>query len=173
MRRPPPRTGKENQNLEETYRKIEDADQLERYRIQVHAMKSLAATVGILPLSGLAKVLEYAAKDGKIETIRSVTPAFLEEWSSYRQKLRGVFGIEAQEKKEVTDFAVIRALVEMIRMSMEEMDIDQADELIGQLRAYEFPQEIDQNIRKLAEAVTNLDPEETDRLAKLLIEQWK
>lgn len=161
------------ENLEETYRKIEDADQLERYRIQVHAMKSLAATVGILPLSGLAKVLEYAAKDGKIETIRSVTPTFLEEWSSYRQKLRGVFGIEAQEKKEVTDFAVIRALVEMIRMSMEEMDIDQADELIGQLRAYEFPQEIDQNIRKLAEAVTNLDPEETDRLAKLLIEQWK
>ena len=78
-----------------------------------------------------------------------------------------------EQKKEVTDFAVIRALVEMIRMSMEEMDIDQADELIGQLRAYEFPQEIDQNIRKLAEAVTNLDPEETDRLAKLLIEQWK
>ena len=59
----------------------------------------------------------------------------------------------------------------MVRFSMQEMDIDQADQLIEQLRGYEYSEEITQNIQKLAEAVTNLDPEETNHLADLLIEQ--
>ena len=48
--------------LEQAYEQISDTDHLESYRIQVHAMKSLAATIGILPLSGVAGVLESAAK---------------------------------------------------------------------------------------------------------------
>jgi len=144
---------------------------LEQYRIQVHAMKSLAATVGIMPLSGIARVLEDAAGDGKIDVVLSVTRPFLEEWRSYRRKLQGIFGIEDTAGKKVTDYAVMQALVEMLRLSMRELDIDQADRLMGQLREYEYPEEIDQNVRKLAEAVTDLDSEETDRLAELLIGQ--
>ena len=132
-------------------------------------MKSLAANVGIMSLSGLAKILEYAARDGKIETVMSVTMPFLEEWRSYREKLQGVFGIGSGERKEVTDYSVIQALVEMVRISVQEMDIDQADQLMGQLQTYEYSGETGQNIRKLAEAVTNLDIEEADRLADLLV----
>ena len=155
--------------LEQSYLHIGEEGELDQYRIQVHAMKSLAATVGIMPLSGLAKILEYAARDGKIETVMSVTMPFLEEWRSYREKLQGVFGIGSGERKEVTDYSVIQALVEMVRISVQEMDIDQADQLMGQLQAYEYSGETGQNIRKLAEAVTNLDIEETDRLADLLV----
>ncbi len=158
-------------NLEQAYEQIMDSMQLEQYRIQVHAMKSLAATIGIIPLAGLAKILEYAARDGKIDVIMSITTAFLEEWRSYHQKLQGVFGIETVAKEEITDYSVLQALVEMVRISMQEMDIDQADQLIEQLRGYEYSEEITQNIQKLAEAVTNLDPEETNHLADLLIEQ--
>lgn len=155
-------------SLERAYEQITEETFLEQYRIQVHAMKSLAATVGIVTLSGVARVLESAAKDGKINIIKSMTDIFLEEWRSYRQRLQGVFGIGAEEKQEIADYSVIRALVEMIRISMQEMDIDRADELMKQLRAYAFPEEVGQNIQKLAEAVTNLDPEETERLAGLL-----
>lgn len=157
--------------LEQFYGQITEQGQLEQYRIQVHAMKSLAATVGIMPLSGVAKLLEYAAKDGNMDVVMNVTPAFLKEWRSYRQKLQGVFGIEAVEGKEITDTSVILALVEMVRFSMQEMDIDQADQLIGQLQTYQYPKEIEQNIKRLAEAVTNLNPEEADQLAALLIRQ--
>ncbi len=159
------------ESLERAYEQIEDAAYLEQYRIQVHAMKSLAATIGIVTLSGVARVLESAAKDGKINIITAMTGIFLEEWCSYRLRLRGIFGIGAGEKKEITDYSVIRALVEMVRISMQEMDIDRADELMKQMREYAYPKEIQQNILKLAEAVTNLDPEETDRFAKLLSEQ--
>ena len=161
------------EQLEQAYGRMTEPEQLDRYRIQVHAMKSLAATVGILPLSGMAKILEYAARDGRVDVVSSVTPAFLEEWRSYREKLRGVFDLGTVERKEVTDYAVMQALVEMVRLSMQEMDIDQADQLMGQLKAYDYPQDMGQNIRKLGEAVTNLDPEEADRLADQLIGQMK
>lgn len=134
-------------------------------------MKSLAATIGIISLSGIARVLESVAKDGRIEVILSMTAIFLEEWRSYRLKLQGVFGIGSTQGKEVTDYSVIRALVEMVRVSMQEMEIDKADECVRQLRDYDFPAEIRQEIQKLAEAVTNLDPEETERLANLLSEK--
>lgn len=158
-------------NLEQAYKQIEKKEQLEQYRIQVHAMKSLAATVGIMPLSGVAKILEYAARDGKIDVLMSITAAFLEEWRSYHQKLQGVFGIEEVAGKEVTDSSVILALIEMVRLSIQEMDIDQADQLMNQLWEYEYSEEIGQNIRELAKAVTNLDAEEADRIADLLIGQ--
>lgn len=157
------------ESLERAYEQITDAAYLEQYRIQVHAMKSLAATIGIVTLSGVARVLESAAKDGKIDIIIAMTGIFLEEWRSYRLRLQGIFGIGTEEKKEITDYSVICALVEMVRISMQEMDIDRADELIKQLRAYAYPEETEQNILKLAEAVTNLDSEETERLARLLL----
>ena len=160
--------------LEEAFQQIRPAaDRLEPYRIQVHAMKSLAATIGLVPLAGMAKILEYAAKDGETERIASVTPVFLEEWRSYGQKLQGIFGIGAQDgqKKEITDGSVIQALAEMLRLSVQEMDIDQADGCMRQLQEYRYPQEADQTVQKLAEAVTSLDQEETDRLAQALSSQ--
>lgn len=66
---------------------------------------------------------------------------------------------------------MIQALVEMVRISLQEMDIDQADEAMRQLQEYDCPDRISQCIQKLAEAVTNLDMEETDRLADLLSEE--
>ena len=160
-------------HLEEAFGRILEPEQLDRYRIQVHAMKSLAATVGIMPLSGVAKLLEFAARDGKIEVVLSITPSFLEEWRSYRQKLQGVFGLGTSAKKQLTDVSMVQALVEMVRFSMQEMDIDQADQLVAQLKEYEYPDEMKENLQKLADAVTNLDPEEADRFGELLIEQLK
>lgn len=157
--------------LEHAYERLAEPEQLELYRIQVHAMKSLAATVGIMPLSGVARLLEFSARDGNIERILSMTEPFLEEWRSYRQKLRGVFGIETQEKQAVSDYSVIQAFVEMVRISMAQMDIDGADQAMDQLKAYEYPKQIAQGMQKLAEAVTNLDAEEAERLAGQLIAQ--
>lgn len=157
--------------LEQFYSQIAEPGQMEQYRIQVHAMKGLAATVGILPLFGVAKLLESAAKDGNIEVVLSVTPIFLREWRSYREKLQGVFGIEAVAAKEVTDSSVILALVEMVRFSMREMDIDEADRLMAKLQGYEYSEEIRQTMRKLAETVTSLDADGTEDCAALLTKQ--
>ena len=163
--------GPAGEKLEQAFARITEKEWLEQYRILVHAMKSLAATIGLLPLSGLAKILEYAAKDGKMEVILRVTGPFLEEWRSYREKLRGVFGAGDGEEKKEADDSVIQALVEMVRISMREMDIDGADQAVAQLAAYTYPQETEATIRGLRAAVTDLDQEETERLADLVLEQ--
>lgn len=157
--------------LEQLYKQITEVEQMEQYRIQVHAMKSLAATVGILPLSGVARLLESASRDGNIEAIISVTPIFLAEWRSYRQKLQGVFDIGNTARIQINDVSIILALLEMIRFSMQELDIDKADKLIEQLQTYTYTDEIEQNIKKLAEAVTNLDSTETSACVELLMKQ--
>ncbi len=159
--------------LTQAFVQVEEFNQFESYRIQVHAMKGLSATVGILPLSGIAQLLEHAAREQNKDIIMSVTPIFMENWRSYHQKLQGVFGIENSTKKEMTDTSVIQALVEMIRFSMQEMDIDKADLLIAELQTYKYSDEMANNIQKLAESVTNLDPDETDRIADQILEQIK
>ncbi len=157
--------------LEQAYLQITEPGQQDQYRIQVHAMKSLASTIGILPLAGTAKILEYAARDGKTDIIMSVTPVFLDEWRSYQQKLQGVFGIDDADGMEVTDYSVIQALLEMLRISMQEMETSQADQCMAELQSYTYPDEISSNIIKLAEAVTNLDPEETDNITGIITRQ--
>ena len=57
------------------------------YRIKVHAMKNSAALIGSVPLSGLAKVLEYAARDNDRNTMEKLHSIFLKEWRGYKNKL--------------------------------------------------------------------------------------
>ena len=83
-------------NLEHLYDNLSNEDSLNQYHIKVHGMKSSAALIGIIPLSGMAKVLENAAAIKDIETIHTVTPVFLREWKGYKEKLSSFI-----EKEEV------------------------------------------------------------------------
>jgi HPt (histidine-containing phosphotransfer) domain-containing protein len=65
----------------------EITESLRQYRVKVHSMKSSAAMVGAVGLSGMAFCLEKAAREGKLDVIWYVTPSFLEEWRSYEDKL--------------------------------------------------------------------------------------
>ncbi|NDO45375.1 response regulator [Clostridium sp. MD294] len=159
--------------LEQLYEQITEVEQMEQYRIQVHAMKSLAATVGILTLAGVAKLLEDASRECNIETIASITPIFLSEWRSYRQKLQGVFDIGKTVRLQVNDISIILALLEMVRLSMQELDIDKADQLMEQLQNYAYSDDVEQNIKKLSEAVTNLDATKVNTYVELLMKQLK
>ena len=53
---------------------------------------------------------------------------------------------------------MIQALLEMVRISMQEMDIDRADELMGQLREYAYPDELEKNIHIEAARITSALP---------------
>lgn len=76
--------------LSAIYERLPEEKAFSDYRIEVHGMKSAAALVGIVPLAGLAKILEFAARDKELDTIRSMHGIFLREWDSYQEKLREV-----------------------------------------------------------------------------------
>lgn len=160
------------EKLEECCRGLCAGEGFAPYRIQIHAMKSLAATVGILPLAGTAKLLEDAAKKEDLETVQSLHRIFMTEWNSYREKLIGVFGIEPpEEKPEMEDSTIVCALLEMIRIAMQEMNIDEADEKMKMVYGYRYQDEVQKNIELLKAAVENLDAEQTENCVQMIMEQ--
>ena len=139
------------------------------YRIQVHAMKSSAATIGILPLAGMAKILEYAARDHDTDTIASLHPVFLREWNSYQEKLIGVFRITGKStgyspKKTAADADMLLAMFSMLRSALEDFDIDTADEIADKLTSYRYPEDIETLLPILIAAIKDMDSEEAEKI---------
>ncbi len=152
--------------LQGMYDKLPEPDAMDAYRIQVHAMKSSAATVGIVPLAGMAKMLEFAAKDSDIDTIRCMHEVFSSEWRSYRDKLKGVFGLGDDEGKNKPegDKAGLLTMLDELSPAMEELDVDTADMLMEKMHAYRYNESVDELIMKLSAAVTDLDIELSQEL---------
>lgn len=102
------------------------------YRIQVHGMKSSAAIIGIVPLAGMAKVLEDAAGREDSETIKNLHGTFSGLWREYKERLSLISGLAEKkggdEEKLPFEKEVFEGLLETLRSSMEEFDLDRADE---------------------------------------------
>ncbi len=156
--------------LQKMYEELPSGEAMTSYRIQVHGMKSSAATVGIVPLAGMANVLEYAARDGDEDTIRAMHDVFLRNWFSYKAKLTGIFGIGENEenKEEITDISVILAYLTVLKNSMEELDVDEADQTMKELEKYRFSEEGEAVLIELASAVKDLDSDGAVELADKL-----
>ncbi|MBP5265847.1 MAG: response regulator, partial [Lachnospiraceae bacterium] len=162
----------QSRKLEAMYEALmaeESAEALEHYRILVHAMKGLAATVGIIPLAGPAKILEFAAKDGNIDVIRNLHPVFIREWNSYSQKLVGVFDIGAAHdaSRQPGNLKILQKLSDIIIEALKHMDIDRADKAVAKLQEFTFGDAVDADITTLVGAVTDLDEE----LSKATLEE--
>ena len=142
------------------YEDISDMQNLNDFRTKVHSMKNSAMTIGIVPLAGLAKALEDAAKDANAMQINALMPVFEEKWEKYRISLSEKFAGENGEKtKAEPSSPEIQALLRRLREAAEDMDIDALDEIMGRLDGYEFPSEYDEKMQKIRLAVMNFDVE--------------
>ncbi len=158
--------------LETYFENIEDEEIRKQYRIKVHSMKSSSAMIGAVSLSGVARMLEYAARDGKIHIIQQVTPAFLGEWRSMKEKLFPFFGEKEETIKKVeVDYWMLQELLRMLQNAMEEMDVDTADEIVKQLKKYELPDKIQMEVDKISGAVMNLDGDQVNKQVEIISKQ--
>ena len=158
------------QKLEEIYEKNGGEADFEAYRIQVHSMKSVAATIGIIPLAGAANILEYAARDREEETIHSLHPVFVKLWSEYQMQLEGAFEFGKKDAVGIEcDIDIAKAKLEMLKIFMDELDIDGADPIILELQGYSFRKEIKNKIKELKGSVTSLDCDRVQALADEII----
>ena len=78
-----------------------DNGSLDDYRVQIHSVKSAALTVGYQLLSEHAKLLEFAARDGDSEYVRSKHADVLKE---YRASIEGARSIIAFFSKNKCDY---------------------------------------------------------------------
>ena len=160
--------------LDEMYKAINEApdekakdEALKSYRILVHSMKGSTAMLGIVPLAGMAKMLEYAARDGREDTIRSMHGTFITEWRSYKEKLKDVFKKEEEEDNaahEKADEGMVLAMLDMLEQAMEDFDVDAMDEVSHKLSGYSYESDVEPLVEKLISAVKDLDQDMTEKI---------
>ena len=122
-------------------------------------MKNSASTVGIIPLAGMAKVLEDAARNSEVEVLRTMMPVFLDCWYSYRTKLEVlVQENDSVPKKNTDDFAEdIGQLLQAINKAAEDMDIDALDALGKELDIFCFNEDVQEKVNKIHKAIAEFD----------------
>ena len=114
--------------------------------------------IGAEVLSNGAKEIEEAAKQGNLNIIREKYPYMINYYRTYSEKL-APFDDGCTMKKKAIDFPQVLALVEMVRMEVEEMNKSNALEDIDEIEAYDYPADIQVDINMLRREVEDFEPE--------------
>ncbi len=139
------------------YDELDNGSSIEDYRIKVHGVKSMANTIGATALGGLAKMCEYAARDGQIERIRVLTPILLEELDLMKDRL-SILSSEV-EKPKLEDMDELFALLEMLKMAIVTHESEQADNVMKQIASYSYEEGTQEKINQLNQHIVNLEDE--------------
>lgn len=160
----------EREQIAALYPRIEISEILQEFRIRVHAIKGLTATIGIMQLSAMAKALEKAVKEENYDKIHTLYPLFLEELDATEEKLK-VFVPEEKEQKPMADPMQVLPMVGMMKSALEERDYDTCDQLMEQLLQYEYVGEAREEITELEREILNLKAEEAGKTCDRIIQE--
>lgn len=150
--------GYERDHILSYYDGIESGEALEDYRIKVHSVKSMSNTIGAVALGGLAKMCEFAARDGDVDRIKVLTPILLEELDNMQARM-AVLSSET-EKPLMEDLDNLFAMLEMLKMSIRSHDTEQSDNVMKQIMTFSYDENIQDKINSLNLHIVNLEDEE-------------
>lgn len=138
-------------------------EEITRYRICVHSMKSISRLVGLVELSDMAQKLEEAAESNNVKFIHDNHDGFVERWMSYRDKLKPFFEV-ANVYREINKNEFIGHLERLANASLM-LEVDIMDSVAKALESYSLDWESGQEkLNNLLAAVVDLD---TDTIATL------
>ena len=150
--------------------KIQNEFALSEYRVLVHSMKSSATLVGIVPLAGLAFLLEKAALEKDAEVISTLNDVFIKNWRSYYDKLKVIFP-EREGRATEFDKADFLAHLKKLADASEILDIDSMDPAAKALSEFKLPWDGKNDMEGLLGAVAALDTGSIETLVKKLHEE--
>ncbi len=145
--------------LNELEADIRLSDYLDQYRIEVHALKSTAATVGALLLSKLARLLEVAAKNEDIERIHLLHPVLVEEIDKHRDRLSAIMPKE-EEKQGIDSMETILPYFEMLSQALERGDYNTCDFIAGEINKYTYGDRMQGSIDTLLAQIRDMESDE-------------
>ena len=162
-------------------RQYEKENQLREYTVEVHALKSSAKIIGAKKLYEMALYLEQCANAGNEAEVHEKTEELLQLYSNYRQILKPYIKDSSYEEAEEThnkegrdtldDSEVIQILRD-IKLSIEEFDIDKADQRINELGTYKLTDEMSNVYREMKDYVILMDEERAIQLINLVLERY-
>jgi len=138
------------------------------YTTYVHALKSACASLGASTLSGQAKALEAAGKQGDSKFIDSNNPQFL---MSLKILLNHIGAVLNNLKKEeaFVDFEVLESTLCNLKNAFEIFDFGAIDEISGHLQKFARASEIGEAVENILQnTVTGKYEEATEMIEDLL-----
>ena len=115
------------------------------YTIKVHALKSSARLIGATEFAERAQLLENAGKEGDTDYIRDHHAGFMLDYGKYGESLADAAieeeGSTASSSRPVADEFLMNSVYEGMRGAALAMDCDALEEIIGELKDYEVPDE--------------------------------
>ena len=151
---------------------ITDSEVLGLYRIEVHALKSTAATVGALLLSKIARLSEVAAIANDCERLRILHPILSEEIVKHRERLSTIMP-QQEAGKQIDNAGEIKEYLNTLASSLQNDDFDSADFLCEELQKYKYSDNIQLLMNELANKVMNLESEDAIMIIDKVIEEFE
>ncbi len=140
----------------ETLKEPSFCENIETYRIEMHALKSASGSIGANEVSKLAMDLEEAALNGDMSYINSHTESFLRIFSA----LLGAIKEHLEEKgggllteKEEGDLSLLSQCICQIEEGLASFDIDILDKSIQSCLTYKWGDSIDEKLLKLKQLI--------------------
>ncbi len=147
------------------------------YTITVHGIKSAAANIGADDLSDEARMLEMAGKNRAYDFLRQDHPVFIENYSriliEIRDILKKINDIEkpADKPAQSIDKDELKAVLEKLLTTAENMDAAAAEEIISYLRQKALPDDIKQTLERSFDYISGFDFDEAAELIRSVLNQ--
>ncbi|MEE0687164.1 MAG: ATP-binding protein [Lachnospiraceae bacterium] len=152
--------------------KLLDDNMIRDYTIEVHALKNTARMIGAMELSELCYQLEQCGNKDDVEILQKKTPEMLSLYRSYKNILAPYIKKHSGEKNDVTTEEILEQL-DKLRDSIDNFDIDGADEAMTQLDTYKFKEECEPLLDELRTYVADVAMEDimttVDRLKEYIL----
>ena len=154
--------------LDDLFDNISNEEGLKNYRIEVHALKSVAATVGAILLSKLARIIESAATNNEEDKVMILHSILIEEIEKHRERLGDIFEETTIESKEL-DVNTVNMYLQMMKASLTNKEYNVTDYLLGEISLYEYPEEVGKDIEKLKNYIADLMWEEAVGMINVIL----
>ncbi|MCR5098551.1 MAG: response regulator [Lachnospiraceae bacterium] len=142
---------------------------IQRYTVEVHALKNTSRMIGAGELSQEFYELEQLGNARDMDGINAKTEGVLSHMASYKEAL-APFAVTTTDK-QAADPEEIRARLQELYDAMDTFDLDGADVAMKELDSYEVPDGIKGKIDRLRAYVADVAMEDVMSLAQEIIKE--
>lgn len=150
----------------DTINKLSEINDVGRFTIEVHSLKSTAKMLGALSLSEKALELERLGHKRDIETIHEKLASLNEEIDKVMADLQSInVKEEAPQKRRPMDREAVRQSLRRLFYAADDFDYDGAKSIIETIGTYSFDERIEAVYKKLSDRIEDIDYEGTGQAA--------
>ena len=150
--------------------KLVGEEDVGRYTIEIHSLKSLSRTIGADNLSFMAEELEKLGHKRDREAIKEKHGDLLKEYEAVEAEIKKIANIGRPRTRKIPLLRekageILRELFH----AMDEFDYDAAEKICDELERYEYDSLVEESYQKLRECVDNIDYDGTKQQAVEMI----